>query len=231
MLRRIVWGVVLTIAWWAGQPAQADLVVTEIMFDPASSPEGDWEYVEIYNSGPGSVNLAGYVFDDDDGTALTNANISTGIIPVGGAAVLHSTSLTAAEMQAAWGATPLFISVSNWSSLNNTGDRIGLWSNLASYGTRDFSAAEADVEFSVGSGWPTIDGVGSIYLTSLEADPSVGSNWDLSEVGVDDAYLSAAVGDTLVSNVGSPGALVPEPSGATLLVLALALAVCTRRIG
>ncbi|MFQ5654220.1 MAG: lamin tail domain-containing protein [Planctomycetota bacterium] len=47
-------------------PPGADLVITEIMKNPAAVPDSAGEYLEIYNRGTESVDLAGWVLYDDD---------------------------------------------------------------------------------------------------------------------------------------------------------------------
>ena len=46
----------------AGLSAHADVVISEIMYHPSSDLVGD-EFIELYNSGPGSENLEGWCFD------------------------------------------------------------------------------------------------------------------------------------------------------------------------
>ena len=47
------------------------------MYNPASS-EDNWEWVELYNAGASTVSLAGYVFDDNNGTSSGNARVFSG---------------------------------------------------------------------------------------------------------------------------------------------------------
>jgi hypothetical protein len=49
-------------------PAQAALYINEVL---GSTSSNDWEFIEIYNSGPGSVDISGYeieLWDSDSGT-------------------------------------------------------------------------------------------------------------------------------------------------------------------
>lgn len=111
------------------------LRISEIMYNPASA-EPDWEWIELYNPGTVDVNLAGYVIDDDDGVALSAANIVAGIVPAGGTAVLFDADdIDASDFTAAWGTGINLVAVSDWSllGLNNTGDRLGLWRNFGRY--------------------------------------------------------------------------------------------------
>ena len=227
-------GAALVAAAGLGAAAQADLIVTEIMFN-ASSPEtpgvDNWEYVEIYNNGSTTVDLTGWVFDDSAGPQFTAANIASGSIAPGTFAVLFdSAAQDLAEMQGAWGAGINFIGVSTWSNLNNGGgDRIGLWASLADYGTtRDFSTAQVDQPYTDLAPWPTDNGSASFTLRGLDLDGSMGENWALSELG--DAfgtYQSTAFGSNNGQDIGNPGT-IPAP-GALALAAIGGLIVARRR--
>ena len=60
--------------------AASDLIITEIMYDP-NSAEDNWEWIEVYNSGASSVDLSGFVVDDNNSVAHGSANIASGTIP------------------------------------------------------------------------------------------------------------------------------------------------------
>ena len=90
------------------------LHITEIMYNPASS-EDNWEWVEIYNAGPVNLNLAGYVFDDNNGTAHGSANIAAGTLNVGTSAILYNADdVSSVNFEAAWGPGINLIAVTNW---------------------------------------------------------------------------------------------------------------------
>lgn len=227
----VVAGLVLWGAGWVGTGGEcrAELVFTELMVDPASTPEGSWEYVEVYNSGLSAVDLAGFVLDDDDGDPIGGANIAAGLVPPGGSAVLVSSSTSLAQLQLGWGTPINWVPVTSWPSMNNSGDRIGLWSSLSSYSGRDFANVVEEVDFVGTAPWPSADGASSIYLKSLLADNSLGTNWALSTVGTAEAYSSGPLGDNLASNIGSPGRLVPEPDGIGLAGVGLMVLVARLR--
>lgn len=188
------------------------LVISEIMYDPASA-EDDWEWIEIYNAGPGAVDLAGFVIDDNNGVAHTAANIAAGSIPAGVSAILYNADdITAADFMAAWGNVTL-IAVTDWSAmaLNNGGDTLGIWESFADY-SGDHQTQLNTIEqvvYDDANGWPNNDGAGSIFLNDLSADNNVGINWTLSTDGAStplfNTYTSNAAGGNSGNDIGSPG--------------------------
>ncbi|MCA9923957.1 MAG: lamin tail domain-containing protein, partial [Anaerolineales bacterium] len=197
----------------AGAAAEADLVISEIMYNPASA-EDDWEWVEVYNAGGSTADLAGYVIDDINGTAHSSANIAAGTIAPGETAVLYNADdITAADFAAAWGNGANLIAVTNWGAmgLNNGGDTVSLWDSFAAYSGDHTTHANALVTVAFdddGTVWPADDGAASIYLTNLAADANDGTNWALSTVGAVTptftAYQSLAGGGNSGSDIGSP---------------------------
>ena len=152
------------------------------MFNPASS-EPAWEWIELYNAGSSTVDLSGYVIDDNNTSAHSSANISSGTIPAGGSAILYNAdAISAADFQAAWGTVDL-IGVSGWSNmqLNNGGDTIGIWSSFASYSGDHETQANTVFQLlyyasGIGiGGWPDDVNGYSFYLTSISADPNDGA--------------------------------------------------------
>lgn len=157
------------------------LVISEIMHNPRQEP--DWEWIEIYNAGNTSVDLSGYVLDDDDNSALSAANIASGSIAAGETAILfNAKNITAADFTAAWGTGINLIAVTNWSQLNNTNDKISIWSSLASYEGDKETHTNAVDTVNYSTGFPSVNG-SSVYLTDLNADNNIVENWSLSTVG------------------------------------------------
>ena len=207
-------------------PAKADLIVTEIMYNPASNADSHWEYIEIYNTSTSeTLDLAGYVLDDDDGGAMAGANISAGsVAPQSTAVLFNAADNTLAEMQAAWGSEINFVAVSEWSDMSNNGDRFGLWDSLAAYDGRNFTNAIIDVNYDNSGDWPSDDNKSSIYLIDLGADPNAGTNWAISSIGdPSGGYESNPAGQGNKTNIGSPGSPPPAPlpEAATLTLLGL----------
>ncbi|MCB1864211.1 MAG: ExeM/NucH family extracellular endonuclease [Chromatiales bacterium] len=200
-----------------GSQAAGNLIITEIMYNPASS-EDNWEWIEIHNNGDMTVDLAGYVVDDNNGVAHLGANIASGSVAAGESAVLYNADdVSAANFQAAWGTVNL-IAVTNWSamSLNNSGDTVGIWNSFANYSGDSVTQANVieQVVYGTTAPWPVDDGAGSIYLTGLAADNNNGANWALSTDGastpVFDAYTAAAAGGNSGTDIGSPGLSPPK---------------------
>jgi len=187
-----------------------EIIITEIMYDP-NSAEDNWEWIEIYNTGNSSIDLAGFVIDDYNSVVHSSANITSGTLAAGEQAVLYNVDdVSAADFQAAWGTINL-IPVTHWSAmaLNNSGDKVSLWDSFASYaGDHVVHANAIDTVDYAGAGFP--DPVGkSIYLTDLFADNNVGTNWATSTDGgvtpLYTGYASAAAGGNVGGEVGSPG--------------------------
>ncbi len=202
--------------------AAAGLVITEIMYDPASA-EPAWEWVELYNNTGALIDFSAtkYVFDDDDDPSLTAANITSGMIAQGATGVLFNagaSGTTLANMQAAWGSDINFIPVSNWTDMTNGGDTIAIWSSLASYQaetqsttmprrTTSHAAAVVAYDDNAAAGWPNNNNAGSIFLADLMSNPSTPSSWKLSNNGNSRApqAVLAEVVDHPGGDVGSPG--------------------------
>ncbi len=206
-----------------GTSSAPSLLLTEVMFNPASiTGSKEWEWIEVYNNGSAiDFSVSSFWLDDDDGSALTEANVTSGEIAAGETAVLFNASATGLiEMQAAWAAGGLtnFIPVDNWSTLNNGGDVVGLWSDSVSYGT-DFAVgssvanAVTGTVYTSASPWPADNGTDSMYLTNLGSDPLLPGSWSRSRGVADDpnAYQAADVfspggtPDNTGLDIGSPG--------------------------
>jgi hypothetical protein len=174
--------------------APTSLLITEVMFNPAGD-EPDWEWIEVYNNTGTSLDLTGWVLDDDDGNPLAAPNIAGGTIAQGQTAVLfNADSLALETIEAAWltAANPSinFVPVTNWTAgpeLGNNGDAFGLWSSFANYqadefasGTprRGFDNAEASLAYATNAPWPSSANGQSIFLNDLGAFNGNGPNAD-----------------------------------------------------
>lgn len=195
-----------------------NLVITEMMFNPRSD-EPQWEWMEVYNGTGATIDFAAtpYVFDEEGGTALTEANLTQGSIADGEVAVLfNGGAITAADMETAWGAGVNYIPVDGWQSLNNgaTGDVAGIWDALDA----DYAADKAGAAGGGASVWPNAvasanyegaidDGMTSFSLTSLSADPTDPANWVPSTTGsnANPVFSGGAPIDHDGGEVGSPG--------------------------
>ncbi|MEQ8838463.1 MAG: lamin tail domain-containing protein, partial [Lacipirellulaceae bacterium] len=136
-----------------GQFAQAQLEVTEIMYNPLD--EDVWEWIEVRNTGGTDIDMAGWLaFNLGDGeitnpnpTIVSNTNSPNTIVPAGGVAVIYDGfhggsspgTFNDAPFRAAWGLDPSvpLMAGSFWPGLSNTEgsnfQSIGFWASLADY--------------------------------------------------------------------------------------------------
>lgn len=141
----------------------SDLVITEIYYNPPESGTDSLEFIEIYNNGANSVNLAGYTLSSAVTFTFPPVNINPGDYTVVG--------FNASAMLNTFG-----INVFQWTGgLNNDGELILLKN---SSGLTNDSVFYDDV-----NPWPaSADGTGpSLMLCNPNADNSIGSNWQASQ--------------------------------------------------
>jgi hypothetical protein len=83
----------LAVGLLTAHASSAEVIITEIMQDPAAVSDGDGEWFEVYNSGGSSVDLNGWTIADNDADSHT---ISTSVvIPAASYAVLCRNSNSA----------------------------------------------------------------------------------------------------------------------------------------
>jgi len=213
--------------------AAAGLLITEIMYNPRSSNDNDFEWVELYNNTGSPIDFAAnnHFLDDKSDSSLGGGNITSGSVADGATAVLFNDNVvTVQNMQDIWGAATNFIPVSGWSALNNSGDTFGLWASQADYNAdadagdgRTVASAIASVTYddddTASPAWPKDDGSGSIWLTDLALDPNQADSWFLAAAG-DGSGISAnasAIGGFIDihpgGDVGSPGTFGAQIAG------------------
>ena len=205
-----------------GGGAAAGLIISEIMYDPASA-EPAWEWVELYNNTGSLIDFGATpgVFDDVGDSSFTVANITSGSIAQGGVGVLFNAAAsgsTLVDMKAAWGEGVNFIPVTAWTDLANGGDTVAVWSSLAAYQgetqasttprrTTNNAAAVVAYDDNATLGWPNNNDAGSIFLANLTASPATPASWTRS--GSNNSSAPQAVFAELVDHpggdVGSPG--------------------------
>ncbi len=138
----------------------ADVVITEIMYNPPESGTDSLEFIELYNNGETAVNLIGYTFTS--GVEFTFPGYSLG---AGEYVVIAADS---AKIENNFG-VPAFQWVSG--ALSNGGEEIVLV---------DGTAAVVDsVDYSDGNGWPSgADAAGaSLVLCDVTSDNADAANW------------------------------------------------------
>lgn len=198
--------------------ASAQVIITEIMFDPFANNEH--EYVELYNSGTGPIDLTGYVLSDSDFNAMIFPPV---VLEPGEVAVAirtgDSPARTLQNYINAWGADINWVEPatgSSWPIYTNSGDTVVLYSSFSLFETDAFAQLDGDLRFQnaitfinyADASFPRGNDASSIYLTDLNADAQDGVNWALSQDGVDGARFgnSPRSGD-----IGSPG-ILPTPA-------------------
>jgi hypothetical protein len=183
--------------------ANAQLLITEIMFDPFGNNEH--EYVEIYNASGAVIDLSNYSLKVNE---VDNKLAEGSMISAGGIAVIVRTDNVNRPLQNyidAWGEDVNFIETANegglplWQTLGNTGSNVEILDDVFNV----VVGVAYDADSTPDPPWPGKNDMSSIYLTDLNAaDPTDGVNWALSADGVDGARFgnSPRTGD-----VGSPG--------------------------
>lgn len=165
--------------------SQAQLVISEISYNPPESGTDSLEYIELYNSSDVAIDLTGYIIADNSMDTLTGGTIEAGGYIVAASNV--NAMSTVLGVQA--------LSIPNI-ALRNAGEEIAVL-------TPDGSVINA-VEFSRDAPWPTFEdgtsGEGaSIELCNLEADNTNPGNWRAA-----DNDLGVTVNDKVMK--GTPGA-------------------------
>ncbi len=141
-------------------PANDDVVISEIMYNPPEAGTDVFEYIELYNRGSDDINLQGYSFTQGVVFTFPAHTLSPGdyvIVAVDSVAFENAFGVTA--FQWAEGA------------LSNSGETIEL---------SDASGSIVDVvDFSDGGGWPSAaDGNGpSLVLCDPDSDNNDSANW------------------------------------------------------
>ncbi len=185
------------------------LVISEIMYDPASdeSEPGVAEWIEIVNTGATTLDLGGYLFDDEDTTNWGRIPPGTVLRPGQVAVFFDEEFTTPAIFRSEWNVPSAVVVVGiTWGSLANTpsgeNERLEL---------QDGDGNQLDfVNFDDSDPWPTNSNGPSVYLAELASDNNDGANWAQSAFGVMSA--TSPSGPTFATDdVGSPGRLTGLP--------------------
>ncbi|MCA9300154.1 MAG: lamin tail domain-containing protein, partial [Phycisphaerales bacterium] len=184
-------------------------IITEIMFDPATSGE-EFEYVEILNVSGGPLDISGWRLQDIEFSGEQTDLVPAGtVLADGGIAVLTRSVTgdvdeTRQDYIDAWGAnTPggdpiLWIPLENWGARATFGTDVTEVLSIVSHENTvvdivNYINRTSNSEPLPG-GWPGGDGHGSYYLDGSKlnhVDNDMGPNWRLSIEGLSEARRSA----------------------------------------
>ncbi|MCB9778946.1 MAG: lamin tail domain-containing protein [Alphaproteobacteria bacterium] len=173
-------GALCSVALCADELTAGDLVIAEVMYNPAAGDDSDNEWIEVYNAAGATVDLKGLTIGDS-GTYTSTISTSV-VVPAGGRAVLANGDGSGwaygFTADAYYGSSP---------ALSNTGDKVSL-----SYGSTliDETATWASGETGAGVSWQ----LNRTSHTAVANDSS--ANWCAS---------TATIGST--SDAGTPGAV------------------------
>jgi cardiolipin synthase len=161
--------------------SEVDVVINEIMYDPAGSDDG-YEWIELYNNGTNAVNITNWVITDQDGD--DDFIFPEMIFPIN-AYVVITTGEGMNDTDFSDGVANLFFGI-NTSFLTNTGDDV-LLKNETGYGI-DYVAFLSGVSVDLPPpelNWsgpnPSASEGNSISLHPNGIDSDSGSCWEESD--------------------------------------------------
>ncbi len=210
--------------------SRGDVIISEIMYNPASSEASpvDVEWIEIYNTGLAPVDLTGWAVQDEDGTSSAFGAVS---IAAGEAIVIIWDDQTIADFQAAWGVGFQIVPVeNNLDGLSNSPSSTNEILQLVDSGSNLMD----EVNYDDTGDWPSdVPDGPSIYLLPDFLDSSSndsGLSWANSVDGVDGAYNNTITTDFNQTDTGSPGTVeAPIPAPAAIALFGIAVAGGRRR--
>ncbi len=183
--------VVLLLAAWVAPRSSAAVVINEIHYNPDVKTEAA-EFIELYNAGTNTVNLAGWAFTDGINYTFPSTNLAPGAYLV--------VAQNPATLQTKFGVTRALgpFNPDGSSGLSGRGERLTL-RNAA-------GQIEDEVDFRLGFPWPTVgdsttSGNGnSIELIHPSLDNDLAGSWRASGSGAGGTPL---VNTTLLGSGGS----------------------------
>jgi hypothetical protein len=205
-LARLVAPLVYLLVMVSAAPASAEIIVSEIMYnpagtdlDPTATPPYNREWIEIYNAGAETVNLAGWSLGDSQDNQWASPFPARTVLSPNHALIVTG---DAATFDSQWGSGINRIEVGSFPSLSNTpsptNETIALRDSLG--------AIRDEVNYDDAFGWPRANGSDgqSVFLKPnalSAAGNDVGSNWLPSMWGAYGARFINSGGE----NHGSPG--------------------------
>jgi predicted extracellular nuclease len=206
---------------FTAQIARAEVRITEWMYNPLGAT--NWEYVELTNLGPGSVDMTGWSFDDGL-VGVPGAFSLSGFGSVAAGESVIITEGTAALFRTEWSldAAVKVVGANNQNLGRDDGinvfDALNALVDRLTYNDQGMGNVDG----------PRTQGVSGNPISLAVLGTNNASQWVLASVG--DAYGSVA---SVSNDIGSPGrfAIVPEPSTLALTMLGLFGSLAHRRRG
>lgn len=178
------------------QPGAAQPIISEIYYNPPTGTESAFEWVEIYNPGPDSLDLAGIKL-----ISGSTGSPKQGLIPLNTpslAAGEYAVLSKAADLGAVCRVASVSAVVEGDFGLNNSSAQVALY---AADQTNLVEPNALDIVFYAAAGFPaSTDGL-AIALNDLQADNYLGANWSLVGTSGCQQYATATTG----ALYGSPG--------------------------
>jgi hypothetical protein len=209
------------------QTAPGNVIITEIMYNPAGALGAKPEWVEITNVGAATADVGNWYLINGAGVS---AAVPAGTTLAPGASLVLSLDTLTSDFLASWDPNG-----TRNIGVDAVGSNMALDNALETLELADPNGLPVDaVNYFDGlNGWPAENGMASIYLLpgGMSGDGNdLGANWALSAAGVDGAYESTTTAAFGGPNVGSPGlVVVPEPASLGMLGLVGLLAMRKRR--
>lgn len=197
--------------------AQAQVIVSEIMFDPGSKEDlkvNLVEWVELYNPTDQAVDVSGWFLQDEDGKTAGLPRNTT--IKPGQAIVLIPGALSVEKFREAWGEGFDIYPVTGWDKpgLTGLGNNPGEKNELLTLRKADGSVAD-EAHYKIDGDWPKPQrGGGPSFVLkpdSLNATANdSGKNWVLAEAGKLGAKSNTKTEVFNGKDTGSPGVVAKE---------------------
>lgn len=192
--------------------ASAEVIISEIMYDPASKEDSRGvvvEWVELYNAGDKPVSVEGWYLEDEDGK--TNPLPKDATLKPGQAVVLVPAGMTVEEFRKAWGEGFDIYIMGGWHrpGLGGLGNSASAKNEQLSLRKPDGKVAD-EANYESAGDWPELKSGGgpSIVLKpdalSSKANDS-GKSWVAAKEGELGAITCKQTENFGGKDVGSPG--------------------------
>lgn len=191
--------------------AQAQMRITEWMYNGRLDGNSLGEFIEFTNVGLSSIDMTGWSFDDSSRTPGSASLSVFGTVAPGESVIL--TDATAADFRTAWGLSDAV------TIIGGNGQNLGRSDEINLY---DASSVLIDRLTYNDQGTGSVKGPRTQNVSGNIPLDALGQNTASAAVlsAVPDVYLSHAASD---ADIGNPGVYAPIPEPGTLALLAVGL--------